>query len=110
MIQIGRPYIEQAGKNFRLTADVVMDQETKKWWFEVPAEYKQYLCTERSDAFLIGILPLAMRFGEDISLDAPVTEELLFNDRDRTNPVIGKQQQKFVCKQDIRRDRNRNYQ
>lgn len=40
MIQIGRPYIEQAGKNFRLTADVVMDQETKKWWFEVPAEYK----------------------------------------------------------------------
>lgn len=54
MIQIGRPYIEQAGKNFRLTADVVMDQETKKWWFEVPAEYKQYLCTERSDAFLIG--------------------------------------------------------
>ena len=79
MIQIGRPYIEQAGKNFRLTADVVMDQETKKWWFEVPAEYKQYLCTERSDAFLIGILPLAMRFGEDISLDAPVTEELLFN-------------------------------
>lgn len=53
MIQIGRPYIEQAGKNFRLTADVVMDQETKKWWFEVPAEYKQYLCTERSDAFLI---------------------------------------------------------
>lgn len=56
MIQIGRPYIEQAGKNFRLTADVVMDQETKKWWFEVPAEYKQYLCTERSDAFLIGIL------------------------------------------------------
>lgn len=77
MIQIGRPYIEQAGKNFRLTADVVMDQETKKWWFEVPAEYKQYLCTERSDAFLIGILPLAMRFGEDISLDAPVTEERL---------------------------------
>lgn len=30
MIWIGRPYIEQAGKNFRLTADVVMDQETKK--------------------------------------------------------------------------------
>lgn len=46
MIQIGRPYIEQAGKNFRLTADVVMDQETKKWWFEVPAEYKR-ICVPR---------------------------------------------------------------
>ena len=46
MIQIGRPYIEQAGKNFRLTADVVMDQETKKWWFEVPAELNS-ICVPR---------------------------------------------------------------
>lgn len=79
MIHVGRPYVEDRGAVCRLVADITMEAKTQKLWFEVPTEYREYLCTERSDAFLIGILPLAMRFYEDITLDAPVTEELLYN-------------------------------
>lgn len=80
MIHIGKPYIESSREGHaRLVTDITMEDKTQKWWFEVPAEYKEYLCTERGDAWLIGILPLAMRFYEDITLDAPITEELLYN-------------------------------
>lgn len=46
MIQIGRPYIEQVGKNFRLTADVVMDQETKSGGLKYPLNINS-ICVPR---------------------------------------------------------------
>ncbi|MCI5874690.1 MAG: hypothetical protein PUJ55_11440 [Clostridiales bacterium] len=99
MIRIGRPYIETKHTVCRLIVDITMETETQKWWFEVPAEYKEYLCTERSDAFLIGILPLAMRFYEDITLDAPVTEELLFNIESELIPSLANSSKNlYPCK------------
>ena len=31
--------------------------------FFYPAEYQQYLCSERADAFLVSVLPFAMQHG-----------------------------------------------
>ncbi len=79
MINIFTPYIEKNGAKSRCCCDIAVDGEKKNVWFEVDSEYEKYLCTERSDAYVIGFLSFAMRGGHDIICEAPVTDELLYN-------------------------------
>lgn len=53
--------------------------ENSGLWFEVPAEYKQYLCAERGDAFVVALLWYAMITGSDIESEAPLSEKMVFN-------------------------------
>jgi hypothetical protein len=48
-------------------------------WFEVDRKYADFLVTDRVDAFLVGLLPLAMRLGEGIELRHPVSQRVFFN-------------------------------
>lgn len=48
-------------------------------WFAVPIEYKRYLCTERSDAFVVAMLWYAMITGSDIESFAPMSEKMVFH-------------------------------
>lgn len=45
-------------------------------WFSVSAEYKDYLCVERSDAFVVAMLWYAMITGSDIEYTAPISESM----------------------------------
>lgn len=45
-------------------------------WYSVDKEYAEYLCYERSDAFVIGLLYFAMVAGVDISSNVPMTKSL----------------------------------
>jgi hypothetical protein len=47
-------------------------------WFTLPADYAD-MVTERADPALIGLLVPAMRAGEPVTIDGPVTDELVFN-------------------------------
>ena len=79
MITIEQPYITELDGKSKLVADIIVDDKTKQVFFEVNNEYAKYLCYERSDAFLIGVLNYAMRFNHNIVCKAPVTEELLYS-------------------------------
>jgi hypothetical protein len=46
---------------------------------ETTDEWSEYLVNDRDDAFLVGILPYAMRHNQDITLEGAVTAELLYN-------------------------------
>ena len=82
MLFIGEPYIAQNGDRSRLVCDIGINRrETRTVWFEVDREYEKYLCTERSDAYVIGLLSWAMRAGHDITCTVPVSEELLKSTR-----------------------------
>ena len=48
-------------------------------WFAVPIEYKEYLCVERGDAFVVAMLWYAMITGSDIESIAPVSEKMVFH-------------------------------
>ena len=79
MIKIGIPYVSQYDEyHYRLYSDVVINDEIINLYFEVTEDNKEFLCTERCDAFLIALLPLAMKNGFDIISDCPVTEELKY--------------------------------
>ena len=48
-------------------------------WYLLPQTYKKYLTHEKLDAFLVALIFLAMKNGEDIYLKAPVSEKLFYN-------------------------------
>lgn len=78
MITIGQPRIVPVENKFRLEAQINIDKNKEIVWFEVDKEYKDYLCYERTDAFVVGILNYAMRHGHDITCVAPIGEELYY--------------------------------
>lgn len=48
-------------------------------WYSIPKKFGQYVTTEKLDGFLVGLLLLAMRLGEDIDIKGTVSERLYFN-------------------------------
>lgn len=48
-------------------------------YFAVPIEYKEYLCEERADAFVVAMLWYAMVTGADIESVAPMSEKMVFH-------------------------------
>jgi len=90
MITINQPEILNINGRSRLNVVLDIDGKKQELWFEVDKAYEKYLCYERSDAFLIGILPWAMRKKHDITCIAPVTQELLYNLNQHLLPTLYK--------------------
>ena len=78
MIYIDSIRIENKEKS-TLYFDVVLNNRPKRVFFEVENQYSQYLCNERCDAIVIGLLNYAMRYRHNIKSVVPITEELLYN-------------------------------
>ena len=91
MITIHQPYICDGGSgNARLEA-VIEDeglQREFKLWYEVENAYREYLCTESADAFLLPFLPLAANVGQDLFIEANVSPKLLHNAREIHVPFL----------------------
>lgn len=47
-------------------------------WFAVRVGYKEFLCEERSDAFVVAMLWYAMITGSDIQVETPMSEQMAF--------------------------------
>ena len=78
MILIEKPYIETLRDRVRLGARVHLPEKTEEIWFSVEPEYAQYITDDRADAFVVGLLPTAMRLGLDIRCEAPITKRLKY--------------------------------
>ena len=90
LIQIQGITIASEGNRTRVVGTICYDGQMRTLWFEVPTEYGKYLCHERGDAFVVGLLPIAMRDHMDIQCDVPVTDELLYQIRTYLIPSIAK--------------------
>ena len=76
MITIHKPEIIDRDNCSRLQASVEIDSNKIIIWFEVDNKYKEFLCWERADAFVIGLLHYAMTNRHDIVSLSPITEDL----------------------------------
>ena len=47
-------------------------------WYRFPVKFKEYVCPERGDAFMVGLLYYAMINNYDMEINVPVSERLLF--------------------------------
>lgn len=76
-ITIGIPRIEiREGLAYQL-CKVTMGDIEKEIFFSVDEQYAEYLCHERGDAYLIGLLNLAMRERCNLHSEVPLTAELV---------------------------------
>lgn len=76
MLTIGKLYTEQTEHQVRLCASVTISGQQSVAWFSVDPEYGSYLTDDRADAFVVGFLTTAMRMGEDIICESPITRRL----------------------------------
>ncbi|MDR0910756.1 MAG: hypothetical protein LBM77_13455 [Spirochaetaceae bacterium] len=71
----------------------------KEMYFRVPCAFKDYLCKDRYDAFLVGLIWPAMKYGEDIIIEGTVSHRLLFNMRNYIQFLL----QEFAPKAELKR-------
>ena len=76
MLTIGNTYLIHKDGQTRLCADLTLNGKGITLWFGVDTVKEAYLCTERSDAFVMALLPTAMRGGYDIVFQTPMSERL----------------------------------
>ena len=88
MIRIEKPYIISKNDKTRCICDIFIDNKKHSIFFEVDKKYGKYLVDDRIDAYVIGLLNYAMREGQDIESDYPITEELLYNIRTTLIPSL----------------------
>ena len=88
MIRIKKPYVVKDGPKARLVSDLEIDGAVRPLWVEVNAEFEWYLVSERSDAFLVGLLYWAVQEGHDIVCEAPVDADLLYGIQNLLIPTL----------------------
>lgn len=76
MITIRQPKISVKGDKARLAAEIRIGADSHELWFEVDARYGKFLCADRCDAFVAGVLALAVKTRQDITFEAPITWQL----------------------------------
>lgn len=64
-------------------------------WFSVPKEYKDYLCAERADAFVVAMIWYAMTTKSDIESIAPISTKLAFGIQELLIPALMKPEKGF---------------
>lgn len=95
MLKIGKPYVEYSNGKARLCAKLEFPDRERTAWFEVEEEYGTYFTTDRADAFVVAFLTAAMKAGEDIVSEAPVTKRLLYQLNRQLIPVMAENTRRY---------------
>lgn len=97
---INKPFIEIRGENTYLISkiyDEVNDIE-KEIFFTVPNEYGEYLCYEIADCFVVAMLLPAMFSGQNIIVNAPISEMLFYQIENNVTYTLSKVFDKPIIK------------
>lgn len=95
MLRIGRPFIRHRGDKVRLCAKLEFPDAERLAWFETDKEYEKYLTADRADAFVAAFLTPAMKAGEDIVSEAPVTKRLLYQLNRQLIPTLSQRMKRY---------------
>ena len=95
MIIIHPLEVVESNGNARLQAVLEIDGDQKCVWFQVDQKYRDYLCWERSDAFVVGVLNYAKRHGHDIKTTTPMSVELYYQLEHYLIDAVCKNEPKF---------------
>ncbi|MCL1986473.1 MAG: hypothetical protein FWG64_00670 [Firmicutes bacterium] len=90
MIKITNFSITTENAAARLIQPLEINGEKMEIYAEVASENAKYFVTDRADALVIGILPLAQRQNYDIYSDLPISGELLYSLNNILIPMLAK--------------------
>jgi hypothetical protein len=88
MMRIHVPEIVHNAVSISLQAEIRYAGHTSELWYSVAPEWAEYLTPERSDAFVVALLPIAMSAGEDIHVAGAMSEKLYYNLKSYYIPVL----------------------
>ena len=92
MITINKPYLKKSNGIFRICSDIQIGKENKTLYYEADGVEESNFCIERADAFLVGLLPLAMKKGESINIKYSISEKLFFQLTEFYIPILARYQ------------------
>lgn len=101
MITIKKIYVEdflsrdKTQEGARLVCELDTDGTKEVLFLECEKKWKEYLVTERADAFVFFLLPIATREGHDIVSYIPITEELKNNLEKTYIPLLTSEDKKI---------------
>jgi hypothetical protein len=78
-MRIHSPEIIEKAEVAILQSTIEYGEKQEKLWYSVDRKYGRYLTSEKLDAFVVGVLPLAMELGEDITVKGSISEKLYHN-------------------------------
>lgn len=80
MIKISKPFKETNSQGDVLLKALVEDELGKKYlWFSTEEKNQEFFNDDRGDAFLLALLLYAIKTGQNIEIDASVSEKLWYN-------------------------------
>lgn len=97
-IIINKCYIENNDKIVKICSNIQSKELQYKLWFEVEEEYKEYLVYEKEDAFLVAILPYAIKKELDIVVKGKISEKLFYQLNTYLLPILCKKFNKRIIK------------
>lgn len=87
---IGKPWVETHEDKAYQKCRISLGDVEREVYFSVPVDFEPYLTYERGDAYLIGLLSMAMRERCDIRSEAPLTGELMHQIQTELLPILTK--------------------
>lgn len=96
MITIEKPFKEIIGDMVSLKARIHDEAQNIEDWlcYTTPIEYGEYLCDEICDAFVVAMLLPAVKTGQKIKVNAPISERLYHNIEHSVSTIL---QHVYVC-------------
>ena len=93
-LKINQPYI----KNNKLISKIDYESKNYELYFEVNEEYKEYLCSDTANAFLITIIPFAIKHEYDIVVNGFISSKLYYQLTTYLIPLLCNQFHKRLIK------------
>lgn len=71
-----------------VSCDFTVKNEVKTLWYSFDKEYEKYIVTESLDAFVVGLLLIAMKNQEDIDIQGKISARLYYQIRHYVIPAL----------------------
>lgn len=103
-IVISKIFKKENENSIRICSNIKYDQGNYELWFEIEKEYEKYVCVEKEDAFLIAILPYAIKKEMNIKIEGKISSRLSYQLNTYLIPMLCTQFNKRVIKLDSELD------
>ena len=88
MITLHAPEVRREGDRAYLRSSIENCDRADALWYSVPLEYADALAVGSPDAFVIGLLPVAMEEGRGIVVKGSLSERLFYNLTNYLMPIL----------------------
>ena len=78
MIVINKPVLQTEGDFVIISSEISIGNKIEILWYKFPNRFEEYVVYERLDAFIVGLLFLGLKTGEDFYLKGPVSHRLFY--------------------------------